>query len=125
MSNPTPKGFISLIYDLSFNEFVTIRIIKALYLIALMIAALIAILTLFGALATGKPLAMLFGMLLTPVAFLFWSLIARVYLELIIVLFRIAENTSELVHQGSQVATKPRHPQRSASSSGGTVETIS
>jgi hypothetical protein len=39
----------------------------------------------------------LMGLILTPIGALIWVIMARVWMEIIIVVFRIAENTSDLV----------------------------
>ena len=44
----------------------------------------------------------LIALILAPLLFLLWTLLARMWCELIIVAFRIAENTSHLVEQGKK-----------------------
>jgi hypothetical protein len=40
---------------------------------------------------------------LSPLIFFIYVIVARVYLEIIIVIFRIAENTSRLVKQDNDI----------------------
>ncbi len=91
------KGFFAALFDMSFDEFVTTRIIKLLFVLAC-VGALIMAFTMFVAgIASGDAAGFLISLIFAPVAFVVWVILARVWLELIIVAFRIAENTSRLV----------------------------
>ena len=98
------KGFFGSLFDLSFTEFVTTRIIKLLFIVGIVAAGIGALAILGGAIAAGGFLRIVLGLVLTPVAFVLYVLLVRVWLELIIVMFRIAENTGRLVEQGNQPA---------------------
>jgi hypothetical protein len=89
-------GTFEALADLSFTKFVTIRIVKLLYL---MLLVLIGLLWLIGVIAIAGQVGVLtFGGFLSIVALTLLVLIkvigARIGLELIVVLFRIGENTS-------------------------------
>jgi len=92
-------GFLGGLFDLSFTEFVTIRIIKVLYVIAIILSG-VAALAFFVASATRGAVAAVGGLVISPILFLLWVLASRVWLELVVVAFRIAENTNILVEQG-------------------------
>jgi hypothetical protein len=95
------KGFFGGLFDLSFTEFVTIRVIKVLYILAILISAIGALVLLIGGIAKGGGMAFI-AIILAPIAFFLYILMARIWLEVIIVLFRIAENTGRLVEQGEK-----------------------
>lgn len=88
------KGFFASLFDMTFTEFITERIIRVLYALAILGAAGFG---LFPAIAGFQFsfLAGVSGLLFWPVLFLVYVIMARVALETIIVLFRIADNTSE------------------------------
>ena len=94
------KSIIAVIFDLDFNEFVTTRIIKILFILSIVVAGIWSLLILGAGLASKNALTILGALIVTPLAFLFAVVMSRVWLELIIVVFRIAENTSRLVQQG-------------------------
>jgi len=98
------KGFFGSLFDLSFTEFVTTRIIKLLFIVGIVAAGIGALAILGGAIAAGGFLRIVLGLVLAPVAFVLYVLLVRVWLELIIVAFRIAENTGRLVEQGNRPA---------------------
>ena len=92
------KGFFSSLFDLSFTEFVTIRIIKVLFVLAIIGSGIGALAVLIGGIAGGGAQAFI-SIILAPIVFFLYILLARIWLEVIIVLFRIAENTGKLVEQ--------------------------
>jgi uncharacterized membrane protein len=91
------KGFFTKIFDLTFSEFVTVKIIKVLFIIGIILATLGALGFLISSFATGKFFAIIMGLILSPIIWIVYVIMIRVWLEIIIVIFRIAENTTELV----------------------------
>jgi hypothetical protein len=104
-------GFFRSLYDLSFQEFVTPRIIRVIYVIALIVAGLWSISLLIAALGTlglasqmssysqsMSPLVAvgLFQLVGAPIAFVLLSIATRIYLEFAMAVFRIAENTEAI-----------------------------
>ena len=90
------KGFFGRLFDLSFNEFITTKIITVLYVCAMIGAGVWGLTILFGFFATKSFGGILAGLVLAPIAFQVATILARVWLETLIVLFRIAENTTKI-----------------------------
>ena len=95
------QGFLGSIFDLSFVEFITIRIIKLLFILGIIFAAIGTLLLIVTGFSNGIGAGIL-SLILSPLIFLVYVLLARIWCEMIIVLFRIAENTGRLVDRGSQ-----------------------
>jgi uncharacterized protein DUF4282 len=96
-------GFFSSLYDFSFHALVTPKIIRVLYAIVLIGLALFSVVFLISGfmpsytlLGSSGPTAggVLMHVIGAPVIFVVGSLVARIYLELVIVVFNIAENTA-------------------------------
>ncbi|MEA1927489.1 MAG: DUF4282 domain-containing protein [Candidatus Auribacterota bacterium] len=85
------KGFLGIIFDFSFTEFVTTRVIKVLLGLAMVVNFILTIAMIIGAWQAGW-LGGVVVLILSPLIFLIMMLFSRIYLELIIVIFRIAEN---------------------------------
>ena len=94
----TKKGFFGALFDFSFSEFVTSKIIKVLYILAIIGAGITAVFTLIGGIAQGGSDAFA-AILLAPVLFLFFVIYARIVLELVIVVFRIGEHVRDIAHR--------------------------
>ncbi len=95
------QGFLGSIFDLSFAEFITIRIIKLLFILGIIFAAIGTLLLIVTGFSNGIGAGIL-SLILSPLIFLVYVLLARIWCEMIIVLFRIAENTGRLVDQGNR-----------------------
>ena len=109
------RGFFASLFDISFRSFITLRFIRVLYVILIVVVALGSLGVLasvasgvggFGGFVVGLILALVFG--------LFYLIVFRLLLELIVVIFRIGENTSILVEQsrsgGNEETTAPQSP---------------
>ena len=91
------KGFFGSLFDLSFTSLVATRIIKMLYILAIIVIgfyALFFIIAAFNRSATAGAVVLL---IIAPLFALISLIYTRVLLELIIALFRIMENTNKLV----------------------------
>jgi len=91
-----PKGFVSILFDLSFKEYVTTKILKFIYILAI-IFAVISALGFIGAGFTRGTTAGMLCLIFSPVILLIYIIGARVWVEMIIVLFRISQDLSTLV----------------------------
>lgn len=104
------NNLVGALFDFSFEELVAIRFIKFLYALVVGLIALGTAIFLFGALGVmfGRSFLEGLGMLIVvPLVALLYLILARVWIEIIIVLFRIAENTTELVRIKRDVGASP------------------
>lgn len=94
-----PSSFFSSLFDFSFSTFVTTKIIKVLFVLGIIFAGLWSIMIFFSLASKGGASTIL-GLILIPLLFILGVIYFRVVLEIIIVIFRIAENTSEIAQRG-------------------------
>ena len=96
----TSRGFFGSLFDLSFTNFVTTKVIKFLFVLAIILAALAAI----GMIAfSNNPYSNVppaFVIIFAPIVFFVYVLLAGVWMEIIIVMFRMAEHLAEIAQQG-------------------------
>ncbi len=85
------KGLLATLYDFSFTKFITTKLVKLLFAIGLVLAVIGAIAFIAAGFRVNAGLGVL-ALLVSPLIFLVYSLLVRVYLEIIIVVFRIAED---------------------------------
>lgn len=85
------KGFLATIFDFSFSEFVTTKVIKFLLGLAMVVNVIFTIMVIANGFSNSTFQGIIF-IILSPVIYLILMLFSRIYLELIIVIFRIAEN---------------------------------
>jgi len=95
------QGFLGSIFDFSFTEFITIRIIKFLFILGIIFAAIGTLLLIITSFSKGIGAGIL-ALVLSPLVFLVYVLLARIWCEMVIVVFRIADHTARLVEQGNR-----------------------
>ncbi len=88
-------SFFRALFDFSFSEFITTKIIKILYVIAILLAALAWLGNLVFFFSQGG-LYILLGLIVTPIGFILTVTFVRVGYEILIVLFGIAEHTRDM-----------------------------
>lgn len=87
-------GFFGKLFDFSFEQFITLSIIKVIYILLIVLSGLGALGLLISLAAQGGA-AIVLGLILAPIVFIVYVILARVWLEFLIVVFRIADNTAE------------------------------
>jgi ABC-type uncharacterized transport system permease subunit len=97
----TPQGFFTTLFDFSFSEFIVPKIVKILFGLGILGAAIMSLTMIVKGFNAGV-LAGLLMIILSPVFFVIGVILARVYLEVIMVLFRIADNTTKMVQENKE-----------------------
>ena len=87
----THEGFLKGLFDTRFGTLITPKIIRVLYILTMIVLALVAISFIIGAFnnSVGWGIAVL--VVLAPLGFLLYLIVARIWLELVIVAFKINE----------------------------------
>lgn len=85
-------GFFGSLFDMSFSSFVTTKLVKVIYILAMVLIGLTALAQLVVALASGEGGAIVASLLLVPLFALLALIWTRVGLELVMVVFRIGED---------------------------------
>ncbi len=104
-----PRSFFSALFDLSFSRFITPKIIRVLFLLGIVgigVGYLGAVISAFSIhVATGLVVLFILGPLMAIVYVVF----LRVWLELVIVAFRIMENTREMAQGPASRSSSRSH----------------
>jgi hypothetical protein len=93
------KGLFEILVDWSFTEFLTIRVVKFLYILGIVVTGIEALVVLIGFVGSMGFGGLILGIIVAPIVFCLGVLMVRIWLEILIVMFRIADNTSVLVEQ--------------------------
>ena len=100
-NSPQNVPLFEALKDTSFSQFVTLKLIKLIYILGAVAIAVGVVITALGGFALGFWRGV-GGLILAPIAGLLGMLVLRVYLELIAVVFRIARNTREIADNTSR-----------------------
>lgn len=96
------KGFFGSLFDFSFDNFVAPKLVKFLYVVNLILISLLAIAYVmvgFGLMASGDDSAAVGGLvviIISPIAWFLGVMVTRVWLELLIVMFKISEDIKDI-----------------------------
>ncbi|MFF0249225.1 DUF4282 domain-containing protein [Streptosporangium sandarakinum] len=95
----TRKGFFARLFDLSFDHYVTTSIIKVIFVILVVVEVLWALSTVALAFDTG-PESGVIALFLAPIGLFLAILLTRVWMELLVVIFKIKEDLGALRDRG-------------------------
>lgn len=99
------KGFFASLFDLSFTSFITTKLIKIIYAVVMVLLAIGMLVFVIGAFSSGGIGAGLGALIVSPIIFILYVMLTRIWLEMIIVVFRISEDVAKIA------ASKPDMPQ--------------
>ena len=101
------KCFFSVLFDLNFTEFLTPRIIKLFFILGILGSVVFTFAFIVAGFNSG-PLGGLVSLLLSPLMFLFMVIACRVWLELIMLGFKIANNTTLMLKKDAAAPEQPK-----------------
>lgn len=90
------KSFFQSLFDISFSSFITTRIIKVLYVLFMIVIGLAYIGFVISSFANSVVLGIIVLVIIGPIVALLYLIVIRIYLELVMVIFRIADNTQRI-----------------------------
>jgi hypothetical protein len=96
---PTEEGpFFTRLFDFTFTHFVTPSLIKILYILSLIVIGLGFLVIVIAGFTQGF-LNGLLGLIFGGIGAVIYVILARLWLEIVIVLFRIEENTERIANK--------------------------
>lgn len=101
---PAREKIIDLtpLLDLRFKRFITVSIVKVLYLVGIAMVALTVLTWIIAGFTQGAMVGIAM-LVLSPLFLLLGVILLRIYLEVLVVLFRIAENTARMAGTSDRV----------------------
>lgn len=97
-----PRGFFGKLFDFSFEAFITPSIIKILFILILVVIALGALGMIIVAFTQGVVAGLAMLIIGVPIGGFLYILFARVWLEIVVVFFRIEENTAIMAERSAK-----------------------
>lgn len=94
------KGLFQGLFDFSFTTFITLKFLRVIYIILMVLILLGGLGFLAGGLSEGGGTAVA-AIIFVPLGMLLYLVFTRIYMELIALFFRIGENTSIMAAQMS------------------------
>lgn len=96
-------GVVAALFDFSFTTFVTLKLVRAAYILVVVAAGLVALLLMVAGLGRGAIVA-LGSIVVAALGFVFAITLARIGLEAAAVFFHFGDHTAEVAEQAAQIA---------------------
>ena len=91
------KNFFAELFDLSFSSFVTPKVVKVLYVISIIGVGIFFLMSIYQAFAYSQGFgSTLLMLIIAPIGACLLLILARIYMELILVAFRIADKITKI-----------------------------
>ena len=87
--------FLRHLFDFSFKKFITTKVVKFIFWVNIIIAGILAVLTIIGGFKESVILGIV-ALVLAPIFYIIYVAILRVTLELVVVVFRIGEHVEDI-----------------------------
>jgi hypothetical protein len=97
------KGFFGSLFDFSFSSLITTKVIKFVYAAVTILVSLAALGVIIAGIASRSFLAVV-AIVVVPFVWLLYIVMARIYLEVMIIVFRIGEDIRYLAVQSGPPA---------------------
>lgn len=98
------KGLFGALFDFSFQHFITAKIIRFLYMLSVAMAGIMYLILVIGAFQASPGFGAVMLLIIGPLVFVLSVVYARVMLEIIMVVFRISADTSNVNSTLAQMA---------------------
>lgn len=99
------ERFIAPLFDLSFKEFITLKILKFVYILGIFINGLIVLFLILLGFAKSISNGII-TLIFSPFIFIILTIFTRVWIEIMIVAFCIAENTKIIAENIERISIK-------------------
>jgi hypothetical protein len=100
-SSMAMRGFFASLYDMDFKNLIAERVIRILYWLIVMVISITAVLALLRALFDEGLVGIVLTFILTPLVYLVELIFTRVALEVLIVVFRMADDVKAIRNGGA------------------------
>jgi len=89
------RGFFESLFDTRFDSLITPKLIRLLYMISMIVLAIGVVIAIIAGFVNDAGTGVI-TLILAPIVALIYLIVVRVYLELIIVIFKIREGVGDV-----------------------------
>jgi len=109
MSSSEAKGLLRSLFDFQFTSLITIKIIRFVYALIVILYSIGAIFFFIASLARGGVAGVITALILVPLGYLVYLILIRIWMEFLIVVFRIGDDI-HAIRQGGGMSRGPDYP---------------
>ncbi len=100
MSSGEAKGLLKSLFDFQFTSLITVKIIRFVYALIVILYSIGAIFFFVASLSTGGAAGILTAFILVPLGYLVYLILTRIWMEILIVVFRMGDDVRAIRERG-------------------------
>jgi len=109
MSSDEARGLLKSLFDFKFTSLITIKIIRFVYALIVVLYSLGALAFFVVSLARGGAAGVFIAFIVVPLAYLVYLILIRIWMEILIVVFRIGDDV-HAIRLGGGASRGPDYP---------------
>ena len=109
MSSDEAKGLLKSLFDFQFTSLITVKIIRFVYALIVILYSIGAIFFFAAAVSRGGAAGILTGFILVPLGYLVYLILTRIWMEILIVVFRMGDDV-HAIRQRGELGRRPDFP---------------
>lgn len=109
MSSDEAKGLLASLFDFGFTSLITLKVIRFVYALLVILLSIGAIFFFIGGIATGRAAGILSSLIVLPIVYLVYLILIRIWMEILIVVFRLGEDV-RAIRLGGGLSQGPDRP---------------
>ena len=92
MSSDEAKGLLASLFDFGFTSLITLKIIRFVYALIVVLLTLGAVFLFIAGIASGTAAGILSSLIVVPISYLVYLILTRIWMEILIVVFRLGDD---------------------------------
>ncbi len=109
MSSGEAKGLLKSLFDFQFTSLITVKIIRFVYALIVVLYSIGALFVFIASLSRGGAGGILTAFILVPLGYLLYLILTRIWMEILIVVFRMGDDVRAIRERGD-LGRRPDFP---------------
>lgn len=109
MSSGEAKGLLKSLFDFQFTSLITVKIIRVVYALIVILYSIGAVFVFIASLTRGGASGFLTAFILVPLGYVVYLILTRIWMEILIVVFRMGDDVRAIRERG-ELGRRPDFP---------------
>ena len=109
MSSGEAKGLLKSLFDFQFTSLITVKIIRVVYALIVVLYSIGALFVFIASLTRGGASGFFTAFILVPLGYLVYLILTRIWMEILIVVFRMGDDVRAIRERGD-LGRRPDFP---------------
>ena len=109
MSSDEAKGLLRSLFDFQFTSLITLKVIRFVYLLIVVLYSVGAVFLFIAGIASGTASGIFSSLIIVPIGYLVYLTLTRIWMEILIVVFRLGDDV-RAIRMGGGLSRGPDYP---------------